>query len=187
MPEFNPDVLKYGALGLMFVGLVLAGSIVFGSKDGAKPGQYRLLVTFMIFALVLVAAAVGSELFKTRAADQLKAEQEKSATLQSQVETLTTDAAAAATKLTEAQKAAGDFRDRFTSVVDGTKEQLGKLVVSVDGKWCNEVINIQDGNIRDPSLRFLKQMRVSIAAIQNLLDVAEADQVTVSPDCTVPG
>lgn len=49
------------------------------------------------------------------------------------------------------------------------------------------MINIQDSNIRDPSLRFLKQMRVAIAAIQNLLGVAEADQVTVSPDCTVPG
>lgn len=109
MPEINPGVLKYGALGLMFVGLVLAGSIVFGAKDGAKPGQYRLLVTFMIFALVLVAAAVGSELFRTRAADQLAAEQAKSAALQSQVDTLTADAKDAAAKLTDAQKPRATF------------------------------------------------------------------------------
>jgi hypothetical protein len=176
----NPDALKYGALGLAFIGVLLGAYVVFGSRSSGRPVQFRVFITFLVFVLALVAMAVGAEIYKNRNDTAL-------AQAVSERDAAAMQAANAAADLQALAAAKAKADADLAAVVSGTKEQIAAIVANIDGKWCAELLALQAGDpIREQSIVFLTRMRASIARMQSTIGVDAADQVKITPDCNPP-
>jgi hypothetical protein len=184
----NPDWLKYGALGLLAIAILVVGAITFqGPKNKAS---FRLALVFMGFSLVVAALAIGSEIFRESSTAKQMAEQLDAARKQA------SDAAAAAqaavTARTAAEKALADLMvvadktvadlkalaAKTTATVTG---EVGKIANALDAKWCVEVQQMNDAGVKD-NLKFLiGQMRGALSAIQKTMGAAEA---RIPNECT---
>ncbi len=62
----SPDWLKYGALGLLAISILVVAVVTFsGAKSRAS---FRLALVFMGFTLIVAALAIGSEIFRENSA-----------------------------------------------------------------------------------------------------------------------
>jgi hypothetical protein len=169
----NPDWLKYGALGLLAISILVVGAITFqGAKNKA---QFRLALVFMAFTLIVAALAIGSEIFRenstvTKLTADLADATKKAADATAAQQAAQAAQAAAEKALTDLQvasdKALADLKSQAANVSATVTGEVGKIANALDAKWCAEVAQIDDEFIKRNFALLIGQMRHSLAAIQ---------------------
>ena len=151
----SPDWLKYGALGLLAISILVVAVVTFsGAKSRAS---FRLALLFMGFTLIVAALAIGSEIFRESAAVE-RITQER--------DDWKAKAESAAAALAEADKAAGEAKSQMTAIAATVSGEIGKIANALDAKWCVEVVQMEDTNVKGNLAFLIGQMRGAIAAIE---------------------
>jgi hypothetical protein len=175
----SPDWLKFGALGLLAISIIVVGVVVF---SGARSkGSFRLALVFMGFTLIVAALAIGSEIYKNNTAlDQAVADRDKAIA----------DAKAAEAGLAEAEaarnnadKALADFKAEAKTMAATVNGEVGTIAATLDAKMCVEVDQMNDPNIKRSLGFFVDQMRQSIDKIRQALGVA-VPPTEIAAECT---
>lgn len=175
----TPDWLKFGALGLLAISIIVVAVVVFsGARSKAS---FRLALVFMGFTLIVAALAIGSEIYKGDAAlGQAVADRDKAIA----------DAKAAQVALAEAESARDDAEkgladlkaevNTMAATVDG---EVGTIAATLDAKMCVEVDQMEDPTIKRSLGFFVGQMRQSIDKIRQALGVA-SPPAEIAAECT---
>lgn len=169
----TPDWLKFGALGLLAISIIVVGVVVFsGARSQAS---FRLALVFMGFTLIVAALAIGSEIYKGDAAlDQAIAERDKAQAALAEAETARKDA----------EKALADFQTDVKTMVATVSGEVGTLATTLDAKMCVEVDQLRERpDIRQALGFFVGQMRQSLDRIRQTLGVT-ARPPEIALECT---
>ena len=175
----SPDWLKFGALGLLAISIIVVAVVVFsGARSKAS---FRLALVFMGFTLIVAALAIGSEIYKGNAAlDQAIADRDKAI-----ADAKTAQAALAERESArdDAEKALADLKAEVNTMAATVDGEVGTIAATLDAKMCVEVDQMEDPTIKRSLGFFVGQMRQSIDKIRQALGVA-TPPTEIAAECT---
>lgn len=172
----SPDFLKFGALGLLAISIIVVAVVTFSGARSRT--SFRLALVFMGFTLIVAALAIGSEMVR-----------DNSVLTRTQEDLVAAKAHAAASD--EARDAAVKARDEARAAVDGMKAEMTKAFAAIggetrsianalDAKWCIETKQQGDSSFRTILVQLINQMRTSITNIQKTVGGSE---LPFAPEC----
>ncbi len=175
----SPDWLKFGALGLLAISIIVVAVVVFsGARSKAS---FRLALVFMGFTLIVAALAIGSEIYKGNAAlDQAIADRDKAI---ADAKTAQAALAEAESARDDAEKALADLKAEVNTMAATVDGEVGTIAATLDAKMCVEVDQMEDPTIKRSLGFFVGQMRQSIDKIRQALGVA-TPPTEIAAECT---
>lgn len=172
MPELSPETLRYGAFGFMVAALFVALTLTIAAR-----GRFRVLLTFMAFAVLLLAASAALQFWQADHDTAIAEDRAQLAALQQQ-------AAERAQTLTALTAENGQLKEKLAAEASGARDQFAALAGVLAAPWCVAIRELPDDAARQQSLRVLVQLRDTMREVQALVGVA--DPVVAQAECSPP-